>query len=44
MFFATATTTGSGAHLPLGVAATTWAPMIAPMINHACDILFPSPK
>ena len=44
IFFATATTTGSGAHFPLGVAATTCAPMIAPISNQACDMLFPSPR
>ena len=44
IFFATSTTIGSGAHLPPGVAATTCAPMIAPMINQACDMLLPSPR
>ena len=42
--FALATTFSDGAHLPEGVATTTCAPMVAPIINHAWDMLFPSPK
>ena len=41
---ALATTSGFGAHLPEGVAATTCAPMIAPMVSQACAMLLPSPK
>ena len=35
IFFACATTSGLGAHFPSGVAATTCAPIIAPIVNQA---------